>query len=178
MSDRKNNMFGITSRFNHWFTALVFIGMLCFGFYLSFGGLEREVKGPLMGIHKSIGTLFLAFAFWRIGWRLAQGFPKDVAVMPAWQSIAAKATHWLLLLSVLAMPLSGVIMSIYGGRAINVFNWFTIPAQDKIETISGLAHSIHSYAPYAIAALITLHIAAALKHHFIDKDATLKRMVS
>lgn len=176
MRESKGHKFGLISRLNHWTTAIVFLGMIIFGFYLEFGEIERSAKGPLMGIHKSIGVLFLGFALWRVGWRLMQGFPKDISAMPLWQSVSSKAVHYLLLLSILAMPLSGFLMSLYGGRSINVFNWFTIPAQNKIEMISSISHSVHMYAPYAITAIITLHIAAALKHHFIDKDATLKRM--
>lgn len=177
MTERNGKEFGLISRLNHWGVAAIFIGMLCFGFYLEFGDLAREVKGPLWGVHKSIGTLFLIFAVWRVGWRIFQGFPKEVAVMPLWQRFTAKITHWLLLFAVLLMPLSGVLMNIYGGRSIHVFDWFVIPSQGKNEMIAGIAHTVHEVAPYAISAIILLHIAAALKHHFIDKDATLKRMI-
>ena len=125
MTERNGKEFGLVSRLNHWGVVAIFIGMLCFGFYLEFGDLAREVKGPLWGVHKSIGTLFLIFAVWRVGWRIFQGFPQEVAVMPLWQRFTAKITHWLLLLAVLLMPLSGVLMNIYGGRSIHVFDWFS-----------------------------------------------------
>ncbi|HIF25707.1 MAG TPA: cytochrome b [Micavibrio sp.] len=177
MSERQGSTFGFISRFNHWTVALVFIGMLCLGFYLEFGGLEREAKGPLMGIHKSVGTLFLVFALWRVLWRIVQGFPQDIAVFPAWQKISARIVHWLLLLSVIAMPLSGALMSLFNGRDIDIFGWFRVPAQDKNELISGIAHEIHGTAPYIIVALILLHLGAAIKHQFIDGDRTLGRML-
>ena len=177
MKDSQTNQYSIISILNHWITAVVFLGMLGFGFYLGYADIVRETKGPLMGIHKSIGTLFLIFAFWRVGWRLFQGFPKDVSTMPAWQKFAAKTVHWLLLLGIIAMPLSGVLMSVFNNRAIDVFGLFAIPAQGKNEFIGGMAHNIHEIAPYIILFLLILHIAAALKHHIFDKDATLKRMV-
>lgn len=178
MSDKQKGVYGSISVANHWVTAVIFIGMLVFGFYLGYGGLEREARAPLMGWHKSIGTLFLVFVFWRIGWRLAQGFPKEVGLFPVWQRIAAKATHWLLLLSILIMPLSGVLMSIFRGRSVEVFGWFTIPPVTEDRTVIGnIAHDVHGIAPFAISLLIVLHIAAAVKHHVIDKDVTLLRML-
>lgn len=147
------------------------------GFFLAYGGLEGAEKAPFRNVHKSAGTLFVIWAFWRVGWRLFQGFPKDVSVMPVWQSISAKAVHWLLLLSILAMPLSGVLGSLFGGRSIDVFGWFTIASFGKNEIISDLAHTVHGSAPILISILILLHIAAAIKHHFIDKDETLRRMI-
>ncbi len=177
MRETQGNRYGWISISNHWITATIFLFMIGLGFFLEFGGLEREAKGPYMGLHKSVGTLFLAWAVWRVLWRIAKGFPKDIAIMPTWQKIGAKATHWLLLASIIAMPLSGVIMSLFGGRAIKIFEWFTIPAQNKNEIISSSAHFFHSYAPYFITTLIMLHLIAAIKHHIIDKDETLKRML-
>lgn len=169
--------YGLVSRLNHWLVAVVFIGMLCFGFFLSYGGLTPEVRRALMPVHKSIGTLFLVYASWRVLWRLIQGFPKDISATPPWQHCLARVVHWLLLISVVSMPLSGVVMSLYGGRSIDVFGWFTLPAQAKTHLVSRLAHEIHEIAPLFIVALVLLHISAALKHHFLDKDNTLRRML-
>ncbi|MGB0719438.1 MAG: cytochrome b [Bdellovibrionales bacterium] len=178
MREKDGKNFTMISRLNHWGIAVFFLAMLGFGFYLAFGDIPRADKGPLMGLHKALGVVFLAFASWRVIWRLAQGFPKDIAIMPNWQSLAAKATHWALLAAVIIMPVSGVLMSIFSGRAVNVFDIVTIPAQPKNEAIQFAAHNMHEIAPYIIAALILLHAAAAVKHHAIDKDATLKRMLT
>lgn len=177
MTDKYNKTFGKISRFNHWITALIFIAMLGLGFFLAYGGLEGAEKGPFRDVHKSVGTLFVLWAVWRVGWRLIQGFPEDVSAMPIWQSISAKFIHWLLLVSILAMPLSGVIGSLYGGRSIDIFGWFTVASLGDNETISGMAYNVHGGAPVFISILICIHIAAALKHHFFDKDATLRRMI-
>jgi len=82
-----------------------------------------------------------------------------------------------LLLSLLIMPASGIIMNLYSGRDLNIFNIITIPGQQRDETISGIAGFLHHNAPYAISAIILLHLAAALKHHYIDGDKTLLRML-
>lgn len=166
------------SRFNHWVIAAAVIGMLCFGFYLEYGGLPREAKGSLIGIHKAIGVLVLLYGLWRVAWRLAQGFPADIPGMPKWQAWAARAVHWALLVLVVLMPLSGLVASIYGGRAVDVFGWFTIPARPEIAWLSGLGGAVHGWTAIALSLLIAIHVAAALRHHFIDHDGTLLRMVS
>lgn len=166
------------SRFNHWIIALAMIGMLAFGFFLEYGWLAREAKGPLIGIHKAIGVLVLIFGAWRVGYRLFQGFPDSVANMPAWQEITAKVAHWGLLAGILVMPASGIVSSIFRGRAVEVFGLFTIPAQGEVTWLANLAAGTHGWAGIAVAVLLVLHVAGALKHHFIDRDATLARMVS
>ena len=174
MSTNTLKTYGAVSRFNHWVTAIVMIGMIAFGLYME--DLPKETRAALMGIHKGIGFLFLFFALWRVGVRITQGFPPALGNMPHWQETAAKAMHWALLAAILIMPISGVLMSLYSDHAINVFGLFTIPAQGKVEAISGPAHLMHGLGGNILIALIILHVAAALKHHIIDKDATLARM--
>lgn len=177
MSEKNTTNFGLTSRINHWVIAFAIIGMVAVGLYLEFGNLERADKRFLMGIHKSTGVLVLIYGFWRVAWRLLKGFPDTVAKMPNWQKTASKISHYLLLACILLMPISGVAWSIFSGYGVDVFGWFTIPAQEKIEWVGTVASNFHRYAGRTLAALILLHIAAALKHHFYDKDKTLTRMM-
>jgi cytochrome b561 len=114
--------FDAISRFNHWIVAIAMIGMLGFGLYLENIDLARSVKGPLIGLHKSMGVLILIYGIWRVGYRLRQGFPEALGHAPAWQEIAAKTVHWTLLAGVIIMPLSGLVMSVFGGRPVNVFD--------------------------------------------------------
>ncbi len=67
-------------------------------------------------------------------------------------------------------------MSIYAGREVSAFG-LIIPPQDKVEEIAGFAGAVHQYAAWALIGLLILHIGAALKHHFIDRDTTLRRMI-
>lgn len=169
--------YGLTSRINHWVIAVAMIGMLGFGLYLEFGGLAREAKGSLIGIHKSVGVLVLIFGLWRVTWRLLKGFPAAVSSMPAWQEVASKVAHWVLLAGIIVMPVSGLVGSLFGGRDVSVFGLFTIPAQAKIEWLQSLSGGVHGLFGKALAVVVVIHIAAALKHHFVDKDATLSRML-
>jgi cytochrome b561 len=170
--------YDLTSRINHWIIALAMIGMVGFGLYLSFGGLPREARGPLLDIHKAIGVLVLIFGVWRVGLRLVQGFPKPASQMPSWQETASKAAHGALLASVIIMPVSGIVSSVFRGRAVEVFGLFSIPAQLENPGLAGLAGQIHEFVGIGLAVLIAIHVLAALKHHFVDKDATLTRMLT
>jgi cytochrome b561 len=177
MRERDGFRFGRISIFNHWIVALLFLTVLGLGFYLDYVGSGRAVRGPWMEVHKAAGVVLLGFALWRITWRLAHGFPKDLAPMPAWQKASAKMAHWLLLFAIVAMPVSGILMSLYGERGINVFGLFTIPAQPENELVNRLSHITHEGLAYMVSGIILLHVGAVVKHHLIDKDDTLKRML-
>lgn len=177
MREKNGFRFGWVSIINHWTVALVFLSLLCLGFYLDFVGDGRGVRGPWMGVHKAVGVLLLALALWRIMWRLIQGFPKDIAPMPLWQELSAKLVHWVLLFSIIAMPISGILLSLYSERAINVLGLFIIPAQPENELISSIAYVVHEVLSYAVSLTILMHVGAVIKHHVIDKDDTLRRML-
>lgn len=165
------------SRVNHWIVALAMIGMLGVGLYL--GNLEppKETKEFLLPIHKSVGVLVLLYGVWRVFWRLSQGFPGPAANLPAWQERIAKITHYGLLFCIIFMPFSGLMGSLFDGRAVHVFSLFTIPPIAEIKLFKSAAYALHRYVSYLLVAMVVLHIAAALKHHFIDKDMTLVRML-
>ncbi len=175
---RETNTYDAVSRVNHWIVAAAMIGMLGLGLYLEYGGLERDAKSPLLNLHKATGVLVLLYGVWRVGWRLVRGFPTPASAMPAWQESAAKTAHWILLMGILAMPVSGLLRSLYRGRAVDVFGVFTIPAPEKIEWISTVGAAVHTYLGYVLVAVVLAHVGAALKHHLIDRDSTLVRMLS
>lgn len=168
--------YGLISRVNHWLIAAAMIGMLISGLIMAYGPFERETVGAIRDWHKPVGVLVLGYGLWRIGWRIAQGFPLEASVMPSWQAALSKLTHWTLLGMILVMPLSGILKSIYAGRDVVAFG-LTLPAQEKVEWIANAADTVHHYAAWALVVVIFLHIAGALKHHFIDGDTTLRRMI-
>ena len=168
--------YGVVSRANHWIIAAAMIGMLVSGLFMAYGPMSPQDLAQIRDWHKAIGDVVLAYGLWRIGWRVARGFPKSASSMPRWQETASNLVHWGLLGTVLAMPLSGILTSVYNGRAVNSFG-LVIPAQDKVEWIATAAGMVHQYAAWALVGLLLLHIVAALKHHFIDRDTTLRRMI-
>lgn len=169
--------YGFVSRLNHWVVAATMIGLLASGLIMAYGPFARETVAAIRDWHKPIGVMVLGYGFWRVGWRLAQGFPSEAAVMPRWQVLASKATHWGLLITVLALPISGILKSIYGGRPVSAFG-LIIPAQAKVDWITNVAGATHQYASWMCIALLILHVGAALKHHYVDQDTTLRRMLS
>ncbi len=179
MTDKAGGTYGSVSRVNHWAGSLLFGGMLIVGFYLTYGGLEREARAPVMGLHRATGTLLLLFAVWRVAWRIRQGFPSPVDGVPGWQVTLSRITHWGLIAAMLAMPLSGVfLMSLLGGRTIDLYGLITIPPIAEIEGIRPVGRQIHAVAAYAFTGFIALHIAGALKHLVIDRDGTVQRMLT
>lgn len=176
MTSSENAGYGLVSRLNHWIIAGGIIVMLGLGVALDKLDLDREVMLGMMNTHKSLGVLVLIFGLWRVSWRLVNGFPKAAARMPSWQEYSAKAVHIALLAAIIIMPISGLLMTVYGGHEVSVFGLFTIPAQEKVEAISAAGHVIHGTLAKLLIALILVHFAAALKHHFIDCDTTLTRM--
>ncbi|MES0879722.1 cytochrome b [Roseibium sp. SCP14] len=179
MTKAKNLLtYDAVSRINHWIIAIAMIGMLGFGMFLENTELERSTLFPLIQLHKALGVLVLIYGAWRVGYRLVQGFPPSVGEAPAWQEAAAKAVHWILLASIIVLPLSGLVMSLSGGHAVSIFNIVTIPAPGEFPAINEAASAVHGIGGKVLLAAVVIHIVGTLKHRIIDRDATLSRMVS
>lgn len=169
--------FGFVSIANHWLVALLIIGMLSLGLYMA--DLPKgSWKGELFGIHKSFGILVLMLGAARIGWRLGNTLPDPVDTTQPWLRKLARRLHLLLLAMMLALPLSGWAMTSAGDHPVSFFGLFTLPpllAADK--DLAKLLINVHSALAWTLIALLVLHIGAALQHHFIARDATLRRML-
>ncbi|MGY3572416.1 cytochrome b [Vibrio paucivorans] len=160
----------------HWIVGLSFIGVFGIGLYMV--DLPRgPEKFEWISLHKSIGALILAAALIRFGWRLKEGALPPASKMPAWQDKAAKAVHGILLLATLAMPISGVAMSVGGGRAIEIFGWQVIAESAKTPWLQELGSTIHTSAVEILIFVFVLHVGGAIKHQVIDKDGTISRML-
>jgi cytochrome b561 len=133
-------------------------------------------KLKLYNYHKWAGTTILALSALRLLWRLTHRPPADLP-MPAWQAQAAHVTHGLLYLMFFVVPLVGWAYSSAAGFPIV---WFgVLPLPDFVPVDKDLAAAIkpwHARCAWLLALLVVAHIAAALKHHFIDRDGLLQRM--
>lgn len=160
----------------HWLTGLTFILVLCLGLYMA-----ELPKGPdkweIMAVHKSLGAILFVIAIARLAWRFKEGSITSLAQVSRIQSIAATAVHHLLLLATISMPLSGILMSIGGGRGIDVFGLSVIAAGEKIAWLGSIGHNVHVYSVNVLIVLLLLHIAGAVKHQVMDKDGTISRML-
>jgi cytochrome b561 len=159
----------------HWVLALAIVIAFFVGLYMS--GLPFSPQRlKLYNYHKWAGITILALSALRLLWRLSHRPPADIP-MPAWQRLAAHATHNLLYVLFFAVPLVGWAYSSAAGFPIVVFG--VLPLPDFVSPDKELAVAIkpwHGYLAYAMAALVLAHIGAALKHQFIDKDGLLLRM--
>ncbi|UZD59739.1 cytochrome b [Shewanella algae] len=169
--------YGLVSILSHWLSAIAVIGLFGLGYWmvdLTYYSAWYQ-KGP--HLHKSIGILLLALTLVRLLWKLLSQSPQAIPDKPLLQK-AARLTHWGLYLLLLLIMLSGILISTADGRGITVFDWFELPGVGELfNNQADIAGAIHKYAAYSLMALVVLHALAALKHHFIDKDQTLVRMI-
>lgn len=159
----------------HWLIALLIIGMLSLGLYMVDLPIGVQ-KIKFYGWHKAFGTLVLALGIIRLLWRINNITPE--LNIPRWERLAARTMHWALYGFMLIMPITGWLMSSAAGFPVSFFGLFTLPdliaPNEELRNFFGLAHE---YLAYLLIAAIVIHIAAALKHHFIDKDDILRRMI-
>ena len=169
--------YGSVAKFFHWLIAVLVFIMLAAG--VSFNYLPKGAFfSALMFIHKSTGVTILGLIILRLLWRWMNPLPNLPLSMPLWQKYAARSVHFLFYLLLIAMPITGIVMTLAAGYGvpfwgIATIHWDSIP---KYKPLSHLMADWHEYLAWTIVAFITLHTLAALKHHFIDKDNVLKRM--
>ncbi|MGR8948234.1 MAG: cytochrome b [Gammaproteobacteria bacterium] len=168
--------YGLVAIVIHWLMAFAIFATFGLGLYMvELNYYDRWYKRAF-DIHKSIGIcLAIAWAV-RLTWRKLNPVPKALA-NKTWEINLARAVHALLYLSLLVLFISGYLISTADGRAISVFGFFEIGATltfDKQEDAAGV---VHEAAGWTLCVLVVLHIVGALKHHFIDGDNTLRRML-
>ncbi len=174
--NQENTKYNIFSKCLHWAMALIIMGLILMGFFME-GLAPNPFKFEIYGLHKSFGLLILWLVFIRILWRF---YSKPVLSLPThktWEKWLAKLAHFALYIAMIAMPLSGWVMSSAGGHPVSFFGIQMPDILEKNPELSGLANQTHAIIAYIFVLVITLHILGALKHHFIDKDITLNRML-
>ncbi len=171
----------MTERYNrvamalHWLIALLMIPMLFFG-----EDLMNKHGGPaLPSLHVTIGVTILILTLVRLAWRIAHPPPPLPETMPGWEKAASKASHALFYFLLIALPLTGwlafpkfLLESKIAG--IRFFGLFTVPVTPDLGLPFGLLHSLGGKLGIG---LLILHVAAALKHHFYNRDNVLRRML-
>lgn len=167
--------------FLHWMTALLIIGMIVLG--LTMEDFPMSLRFQAINLHKSIGICILALSVFRLIWRLMNPAPPLPADMQLWERWAAHLSHWALYAFIIIMPLSGWLMVSANPKYPIVFfglgeaPFIPMPDAPHAKLIGGLAHETHELLGYGAIVLILVHAAAALRHHFINGDAVLVRML-
>jgi len=160
----------------HWVTAALIVANLLLG--LSMVALPispRKLHWYLF--HKSIGVTIFLLTSLRLAWRAVRSHPAPVP-MPAWQRRAAAASHALLYVLLFVIPLSGWLYS--SATGVQVVYLGIVPLPDlvgKDRALAGLLRVVHVSLNALLFATVCLHVAAAIRHHFVDRDAVLARML-
>ena len=161
----------------HWLIALLIIALATIGLIMT-DMANSPTKINVYQLHKSIGIIVLALAALLLLWRLATRAPVPLAGTPRWQRIAASGTHAALYAMMLVMPLSGWLFNSAANFPLKWFGLVKLPALwGPDPAVKQWARDVHEYGFYVLAALVLLHVGAALWHHWFVKDATLARML-
>lgn len=159
----------------HWSSALAIFGLFALGLWMVDLNFYSPWYHDAPLIHKSIGLVVMGIMGLRLIWKWLQPTPSNHH--SAWERRIATIIHTLLYLLVFALGFSGYLISTAEGQGISVFNGFDVPALPAlIEHQADVAGQWHFYLAISLMCLVALHLAGALKHHFIDQDLTLTRM--
>ena len=168
---------GTVAKSFHWIIAILVIMMLFGGFAMVDLPMSAD-KFWVYGVHKSIGITILTLMLLRLAWRSVDPRPRDVAGMSPTVAFLAHTVHRFLYVALIAMPISGWVYNSASNFPLQWFQQFQLPALVAPDPeLKALAHAVHVGLAYTIIVLLALHIAGALKHHFIDRDDTLRRML-
>ncbi|WP_409439715.1 cytochrome b [Psychromonas sp. GE-S-Ul-11] len=164
------------SRAFHWLSAVLVIGLFAAGYWMVDLSYYSEWYKTAPHWHKSVGLCFVAITTARLIWKLLSTAPEIEG--STIEKKAATAAHILIYILLFTMFLSGYLISTADGRGIDVFDWFEVPGLGSfVEDQEDYAGLVHEYVAYTLIGLASLHVLAALKHHFINKDNTLKKML-
>jgi len=166
-----------TAKVLHWLVALIIIGLFVLGQYMSDLSMSPR-KLQLYSWHKWFGVTVFLLVLVRLGWRLMHQPPRLPEQMPKLQQLASHVGHTALYGLMLAIPISGWLMSSAKGYQTVWFGVLPIPdllGKDKL--LGDLLAELHGALNGVLMFIVVIHVIAALKHHFIDRDDVLKRML-
>lgn len=161
----------------HWAVALIIVEQVIVAIAMTNVG-QGPLQNQLYEWHKSFGLVVLALVLARLLVRLSRGAPVPEATIPAWQRRAARASHAALYLLILIVPLLGWAGTSACCAPVNLFWWLplTLPISGGMPVGEAIL-KVHAAASFALVALVGLHVAAALHHHVVRRDGTLRRML-
>lgn len=171
----------------HWLMAVLLFMQIMGGWTMTDDATPRAQAFQMFQMHKSFGFTILALSFVRLAWRIMNPPPPPPADMPGWQKMVAEWTHFGFYALMIGIPLSGWIMISTAPYTVTTM-WFGLFEIPKINALAGLdaaakkvwneaGNSAHSALVWGTIGLWALHVGAALKHHFMDRDDVLTRMI-
>lgn len=176
-SDRS---YGAVAILLHWGMAALLIGLIVLGIYmvrLPDAGFDQE-KITLILVHKALGIIALGILLVRMLWRLTNALPRFVDSLPDWERVSAIFVHLWMYALMFALPVTGWLMSSAGGYPTPVFDWFDLPDLiPRNEHLFQTLIALHRWLGYGLGMLVVLHAGAALQHHLVRRDETLRKML-
>ncbi len=162
----------------HWLTALATIGLFVSGLWMVDLGYYDPWYHRAPELHKAFGVVLLAIIGVRLAWRWTNGVPAAEPTVKPWERHVAEIVHALLYVGLLVVIVSGYLIATAKGQPVDVFGRISVPAivQD-LPRQADIAGDVHYWVAIGLIGFAGLHALAALKHHLIDRDATLKRML-
>ena len=179
MIKNSTDSFGLISKLLHWSMAILLTGLFAVGLYMTGLDYYDPLYHSLPWWHKSFGLLTLFLLLLRFLWKLANPDPLPLKSHEKWEVTLAHLLQKAFYLLILLIGVTGYLISTAKGKGIEFFNWFDVPALTSAieEESADFIGETHEFLAILLAILVVLHALAALKHHFIDKDKTLKRMI-
>ncbi len=178
MSDEfKRPSFSLPVKILHWLIAIHMIALIALGWWM----IDLTYFSPWYNtapyLHKAFGVLVFLLGVALLVIRRIKAAPDALQSHTRLEKVASKLAHLILFASVITIPISGYVFTTSKGEGISMFGLFDLPAFFAVsDTVRDFAISFHIYASYGLLAIIAAHAGGALKHHFIDKDRTLRRM--
>ncbi len=169
------NKYGLIAMLLHWSMAILIIALFALGTYM----VELDYYHPWYklapDLHRSFGVIVAGLMIFRLAWRLSNKRPDELGAV--WERRLARWLHRLFYALIAGIVVSGYLITTADGQPVVVFNLFDIPAVlTSIENQEDIAGEIHEWLTMTLIILVSLHALAALKHHFINRDSTLRRM--
>jgi cytochrome b561 len=161
----------------HWLIAIAIVASFSVGLYMHELPLS-PIKLKIYSWHKWAGVTIFLLVLFRLAWRIKHHPPAPPAGMPAWQHIAAELVHGMIYILMILVPLSGWLMS--SAKGFQTVYFGILPLPDLLEKNKELGETlagVHQFLNYSLLGLVVAHAGAALKHHFIERDDVLRRMV-
>ena len=172
-----NENYGIVAISLHWVMAVMIFGIFFLGVYMTRLDYMHPLYTRAPHLHKSFGLLVLFLLICRTVWMIVNVKPRAVP-MPDWERMTASLVHMSFYFLLFGITLSGYMIPTANGKGIELFNWFLVPAiLSGIELQEDIFGAIHWYLAFFTIALAGLHTLAALKHHFVERDASLMRIL-
>ncbi|AMB84042.1 cytochrome B [Pseudomonas agarici] len=173
-----SSRYGAISMLLHWGVALMVFGLFALGLWMVGLDYYSEWRKAAPDLHRSIGLSLFAVMVLRLIWRFISPPPPAPSHHGRLTRVSAKLAHGVLYLALFTLMFSGYLISTAEGVGITVFKLFDVPAWiSSIPDQANVAGTVHLYLAWTVVIFAGLHGLAALKHHFIDRDATLTRML-